>query len=66
MKKRVGILFSGQIRSNSLNPNYNNDNIILDSISQYFLNSQFKEKYNYDVFISTDNIDVERAKSYFG
>jgi hypothetical protein len=50
MKKRVGILFSGQIRSNSLNPNYNNDNIILDSISQYFLNNQFKEKYNYDVF----------------
>lgn len=66
MKKRVGILFSGQIRSNSLNPNYNNDNIILDSISQYFLNSQFKEKYNYDVFISTDDIDVEKAKSYFG
>ena len=40
MKKRVGILFSGQIRANSLNPNYNNDDIILNSISQYFLNSQ--------------------------
>lgn len=66
MKKRVGILFSGQIRSNSLNPNYNKDDIILNSISQYFLNSQFKEKYNYDVFISTDDIDVEKAKSYFG
>jgi hypothetical protein len=66
MKKRVGILFSGQIRANSLNPKYNKNDIILNSISQYFLNSQFKEKYNYDVFISTDDIDVEKAKSYFG
>jgi hypothetical protein len=66
MKKRVGILFSGQIRSNSLKSNYNNDDTILNSISQYFLNSEFKEKYDYDVFISTDDIDVEKAKSYFG
>jgi len=66
MKKRAAIIYSGQIRSNSLNPNYTSDNIILDSTSIYFLNERFKEKYDYDVFISTDFIDVDKAKNYFG
>ena len=35
MKKRIGIVFSGQMRTNGLNPNYNyynNDNRVLDSV----------------------------------
>lgn len=66
MKKRVGIIYSGQTRSNSLNPNYNNDNIILDATSKFFLNNEFKDRYNYDVFFSVDIINVSKAKEYFG
>lgn len=65
MKKRVGFLFSGQIRSNGLSPN-RNDTTILDSITHFILNNQFTEKYDYDIFISTDNIDIEKAKTFFG
>jgi hypothetical protein len=65
-KKRVAILFSGQMRVNGLNPDYTNDNIVLDSINNFFLNETFKEKYNYDVFISTDNVDIQKAKDFFG
>lgn len=66
MKKKVGILFTGQIRSNSLNPNYTYDNYILESICKYFLNCEFKQNYEYDVFISTDDIDVHKAQEFFG
>jgi hypothetical protein len=66
MKKRVAILFSGQTRSNSLNANYNKDTLILDSISQNFLNAEFKSKYDYDVFMSIDQIDFENAAHFFG
>jgi hypothetical protein len=65
MKKRVGFLFSGQIRSNGLRPN-RNDTTILDSIAQFILNRQFTEKYDYDIFISTDCVDIEKAKTFFG
>jgi hypothetical protein len=66
MKKRVAILYSGQMRSNSLNSNSNKDDIILQSTSNYFLTDDFKEKYDYDVFFSVDNIDIDAAKQYFG
>ena len=66
MKKRVGIIYSGQTRSNSLNPNYNNDNIILDATSKFFLNNEFKDRYDYDVFFSVDIINFSKAKEYFG
>jgi hypothetical protein len=66
MKKRIAIIFAGQIRSNSLSDNYTSDNIIIDSLKEYFLNNEFNEKYDYDVFISTDNINIEKAKLFFG
>lgn len=64
-KKRVAILFSGQIRTNGLGE-YKEDNIILDSINKYFLNDEFKNTYDYDIFFSTDTIDIEKAKQFFG
>jgi hypothetical protein len=66
IRKRVAIIYSGQMRSNSLSDAYVNDNIILEATSKYFLNESFGEKYDYDVFFSVDDINVEKAKSYFG
>lgn len=65
-KKRVAILYSGQIRNNSLNPSYTNVSTILDATSKFLLNDTFKNKYEYDVFISTDQINIDKTISYFG
>jgi hypothetical protein len=64
-KKKVGIIYSGQMRSNSLSNSYNEDYIILDSINKNFLNTQFKNKYNYDIFFSVDDINIEKSKNFF-
>ena len=69
-KKNIAILFSGQIRSNLLSLNKNNNNLIIDSIIDSidinFINNEFKNKYNYDIFISTDELDLEKTLKYFG
>ena len=65
-KPRIAILYSGQSRSNGLNPNVKNDNRVIDSITQHFISPEFKEAYDYDIFISTDTLDIEKAKDYFG
>lgn len=54
------------MRANSLNPHYTNDNIILEATSKYFINDEFKNKYEYDVFFSVDSIDIGKAICYFG
>lgn len=53
------------MRSNSLNPNFTHDNIILESINKYFLNEEFKNKFDYDIFISTDTIDIDKSLDFF-
>ena len=65
-KPRVAILISGGMRSCSLNPDYSADNIILDSVKMHFLNDEFKSKYDYDVFISTDKILLHKAFEFYG
>ncbi len=64
--KKVAILFSGQIRSNQLNDQVKNDSLVNDSVQKYFLNEEFKQKYDYDIFISTDTINLQGAKDFFG
>ena len=64
-KKNIAILFSGQIRSNSLSLNKNNNDLILNSMNINFINNEFKNKYNYDIFISSDEIDVDKTINYF-
>ena len=66
MKPRVAILFTGQVRSNQLNDTCKNDSVVLDSTSKFFINEEFKSKYDYDIFISTNTIDISAAKEYFG
>ena len=65
-KPRVAILMFGNMRYNSLNPDYTADNIILDSVKMHFLNDEFKSKYDYDVFISTDKISLDKAFEFYG
>lgn len=62
--KRIAIIYTGQIRTNSLSPTPR-DTKVLDSLVKHFL-IPIQDKYDYDVFISTDVIDVERAKAFFG
>ena len=64
--KKIAIMFVGQIRTNGLSKNYSEDNKILDSINNFLLNDNFKSLYDYDIFISTDEIDIEKTKLYFG
>lgn len=66
MKKRVAILITGQTRSNSLNPNFTKNTVVLDSFTQHIFNNEFKSKYDYDIFMSVDVIDNDKANQYFG
>jgi hypothetical protein len=66
MKKRVAILLSGQTRTSKLNPDYNSDDLIIDSIKMNLINPEFKERYDYDVFFSTDKINIDLAIEVFG
>jgi hypothetical protein len=64
MKKKIAIIFSGQMRENSLGSS--NDSTILDSYNKYFFNNLFKESYDYDVYFSVDQINIEKTTEYFG
>jgi hypothetical protein len=64
MKSHIAFIISGQMRSNSLHPS-NNDSTIIDSWTSNIFTEEFKSKYEYDVFISTDSISNEKAKLYF-
>jgi len=66
MKPRIAFLFSGEIRSNSLNCDVSNNSLVLDTFSQYLFNDELTSKYDYDVFISTNTIDISNAITYFG
>jgi hypothetical protein len=62
--KKIAIIFSGQMRENTLGQS--NDAIILESYNKYFFNNLFKETYEYDVYFSVDQINIEKTKEYFG
>lgn len=64
-QKKIAILISGENRLNFLSNDLNN-NIQIENYNKYIFTNEFKEKYDYDVFISTDNINFQNAKNYFG
>lgn len=75
MKKKIAILFSGQIRENALGDvvapvpagipsDYLHD--ILESYDKHFFTNEFKNENDYDIFISTDYINVANALDFFG
>jgi hypothetical protein len=75
-KTKIAIVFSGQIRENGLGytvPTDLSEDIkadylhdILDSYDKNFFTNDFKDYVEYDIFISTDTIDIEKTLTYFG
>lgn len=63
---KIAFLFSGQVRKNSLNPDEPNSETILDSFRTNLFNDEFKTTYDYDVFISTDKLNIAKAQDFFG
>jgi hypothetical protein len=67
MKKHVGIIYSGQLRGNSLNKNFTKDDKVLEATNKFLFNEEFKKNFTYDVFFSVDDtIDIDKAKDFFG
>jgi len=65
-KPRIAFLFSGQSRTNILSLNQINHTAITDSWDKYIFNTDLKEAYDYDVFITSDNMDINKTCAYFG
>lgn len=66
MKKKIAFLFSGEARCNPLSHNSHKQNNILNSYNNFLFTDKFKENYQYDIFISTDDIHLENTFKYFG
>lgn len=65
-KPRIAFLFSGQSRNSILSLNQINHTAITDSWDKYIFNTDLKEAYDYDVFITSDNMDINKTCAYFG
>jgi len=39
---------------------------ITDSYNKFIFTDEFKEKYDYDIFIATDTIDIDKTVAFFG
>ena len=64
-KKRIAICLVGQVRTNSCCTEV--DTPVFESWKKYFLNDEFKNAYEYDFYISTDNdIDIEKTLRFLG
>jgi len=63
---KIVFCFTGQSRTSpfSLNKKKRN-NEILDSYNKYIFTEEFKKKYDYEIYISTDNIDLDDTINYF-
>jgi hypothetical protein len=76
IKTKIAILFSGEVRENGLGyntitelPKYLKENYLHDILESYeknFFTSEFKNNVEYDIFISTDNINIEKTLDFFG
>jgi hypothetical protein len=75
-KKKIAILFSGQIRENSLGNNIVDDisedekeiylHDILELYEKNFFTNEFRDNIDYDIFIVSDKIDIEKTLNFFG
>ena len=66
-KKKVIFLFSGQSRRSPFSIKNKEGRCleILNSYNKYIFTQEFKSKYNYQVFISTDDIHLSDTINYF-
>jgi hypothetical protein len=67
-KIKVAILFVGQIRTNSLSliNEHTNPKDIINSYNTYLFTNEWKDKIDYDIFISTDDMHLKNTFEYFG
>jgi hypothetical protein len=63
---RIAFLFSGLVRKNFLTTDENSDERILDSFRKHLFNEELSNICDYDVFISTDKLNVSKAQEFFG
>jgi len=64
--KKVCVLIVGQMRTNPLSGSSLSTDVITNSIKKYIFNDKFKSRFNYDVYISTDNLDINSTTEFFG
>lgn len=65
-KKKVVFLFSGNARSSPFTlEKEKRSSAILESYNKYLFTDSFKEKYDYEVYITADNIHLEDTIQYF-
>ena len=64
--KKIAFLFTGQTRKNPLSTSTDVHEYILDGYTNFIFTPEIKSQYNYDIFISTDNIDIPKTINYFG
>jgi len=64
--KSIAILFTGQIRNNELGDNLITNKSIVNSYNKFIFTERFKKEFTCDIFISTDNINLNKANKYFG
>jgi hypothetical protein len=65
-KKKIVFLFSGNARSSPFTIETKHRNReILECYNQRIFTEEFKEKYDYDVYITTDNIHLQDTIEYF-
>lgn len=65
-RKKIVFLFSGNARTSpfTVDPQKRSREI-LDSYNRYVFTDEFKEKYDYEVYITSDNIDLKDTVQYF-
>jgi len=64
--QNIIFLFTGQSRDSPFSNNTTKSTaFILDSYKKYIFTEEFKLGYNYKVYISSDNLDLEKTTSYF-
>jgi hypothetical protein len=64
--KKIIFLFSGNARTFPFGPNNEKRNQeILDSYNKFIFTEKFKNLYEYKIYISTDNINIEDTINYF-
>jgi hypothetical protein len=64
--KNIIFLFTGEARTspfNVINEERNMD--VLDSYNKYVFNDEFKSKYNYKIYFSVDDLNIEDTLNYF-
>jgi hypothetical protein len=67
-KKTIVFIISGNSRTSpfSHNPLEGYSDKILESYNEFVFTKELKQEYNFRVYISCDDIDIQKAKDYFG